>query len=396
MIIYAGDRAAGNFIYEVAKKRNIEVNHIEENIDIKKQENDILFQLSKAKYLVTDIEQYINEADEIVESLDAIKKLGAKIIVLTSSLSSDNLLISKLVDIDIKNFISKADNLSSMKNELEKNLTDYYDINERKEIEEIKSLKKATLLKDEKTTTIALAGSINRIGTTTQALQIVKYLIYKGYKACYIEVNNNVYENNTLSQEKEPLTYTRKLKKILSLNEDEGINMIKYEGIELYNNIDKLADIKDRDYDFIVFDYGCYKNNSFNKASFLKDDINILICGSEITEIDEAAALASNISYEKSKLVFSFTDKSDEDDIISLISSIKIKENEENGARCYFANFTPSPFKLSSIDLYDSLLDIKATEDSLALSKAKEKTRSKKLFKFGGKKWINTKFTKRI
>lgn len=386
MIIYAGDRAAGNFIYEVAKKRNIEVNHIEENIDIKKQENDILFQLSKAKYLVTDIEQYINEADEIVESLDAIKKLGAKIIVLTSSLSSDNLLISKLVDIDIKNFISKADNLSSMKNELEKNLTDYYDVNERKEIEEIKNLKKATLLKDEKTTTIALAGSINRIGTTTQALQIVKYLIYKGYKACYIEVNNNVYENNTLSQEKEPLTYTRKLKKILSLNEDEEINMIKYEGIELYNNIDKLADIKDRDYDFIVFDYGCYKNNSFNKASFLKDDINIFICGSEITEIDEAAALASNISYEKSKLVFSFTDKSDEDDIISLISSIKIKENEENGARCYFANFTPSPFKLSSIDLYDSLLDIKATEDSLALSKAKEKTRSKKLFKFGGKK----------
>lgn len=386
MIIYAGDRAAGNFIYEVAKKRNIEVNHIEENIDIKKQENDILFQLSKAKYLVIDIEQYINEADEIAESLDAIKKLGAKIIVLTSSLSSDNLLISKLVDIDIKNFISKADNLSSMKDELEKNLTDYYDINERKEIEEINNRKRAALLKDEKTTTIAVAGSINRIGTTTQALQIVKYLIYKGYKACYIEVNNNVYENNTLSQSKEPLTYTRKLKKILSLNEDEEINMIKYESIELYNNIDKLADIKDRDYDFIVFDYGCYKNNSFNKASFLKDDINIFICGSEITEIDEAAALASNISYEKSKLVFSFTDKSDEDDIISLISSIKIKENEENGARCYFANFTPSPFKLSSIDLYDSLLDIKATEDSLAFDKAKEKTRSKKLFKFGGKK----------
>ena len=386
MIIYAGDRTAGNFIYEVAKKRNIEVNHIEENIDIKKQENDILFQLSKAKYLVIDIDQYINEAEEIAESLGAIKKLGAKIIVLTSSLSSDNLLISKLVDIDIKNFISKADNLSSMKNELEKNLTDYYDINERKEIEEIKNLKKAAKLKDEKTTTIAVAGSINRIGTTTQAIQIVKYLIYKGYKACYIEVNNNVYENSTLSKEKEPLTYTKKLKKILSLSEDEKINMMKYEGIELYNNIDKLADIKDRDYDFIVFDYGCYKNNYFNKASFLKDDINIFICGSEITEIDEAAALASNISYEKSKLVFSFTDKSDEDDIISLISSIKIKENEENGARCYFANFAPNPFKLSSIDLYDSLLDIKATEDSLALSKDKEKTRNKKLFKFGGKK----------
>ena len=184
MIIYAGDRTAGNFIYEVAKKRNIEVNHIEENIDITKQENDILFQLSKAKYLVIDIDQYINEAEEIAESLGAIKKLGAKIIVLTSSLSSDNLLISKLVDIDIKNFISKADNLSSMKNELEKNLTDYYDINERKEIEEIKNLKKAAKLKDEKTTTIAVAGSINRIGTTTQAIQIVKYLIYKGYKAC--------------------------------------------------------------------------------------------------------------------------------------------------------------------------------------------------------------------
>lgn len=383
MILYVGNRLDGNFIYEVAKKRKIEVEHIEENIDIKKQENDILFQLPGIKYLVIDIDQYVNEADEITESLKSIKKLDVKIIILAPGLSSDNLLINKLIDMDIKNFINKANDLSTMKDELEKSLTDYYDANTRKEIEEIKQIKQAVKLQEEKTTTIAVTGTINRIGTTTQALQIVKYLNFKGYRACYVEVNDNVYENNTLSTEKEPLTYTRKLKKILSLSEDKNINMIKYENVELYNNIDKLADIKSKDYDFIVFDYGCYKSNYFNKASFLKDDINIFICGSEITEIDEAAALASNISYDKSKLVFSFTDNGDEDDIISLINSIKTNE-EQNGARCYFAGFTPNPFKLTSIQLYDSLLNIKATEDSEeALNKDKKK---KKLFRLGGRK----------
>lgn len=385
MILYVGNRLDGNFIYEVAQKRKIEIDQVEENIDIKKQENDILFKLPGVKYLVIDIDQYVNEADEIVASLKSLKKLGVKIIIVTPGLSSDNILIHKLINIDIKNFINRASNLSVMKDELEKNLTAYYDENTRKEIEEIKQIQQTAKKIEEKTTTIAVAGSLNRIGTTTQAIQIVKYLIFKGYKACYVEVNDNIYENSTLSKEKEPLTYVKKLKKILNLSEDRDINMVKYENVELYYDIDKLAEIKAREYDFIVFDYGSYKGNNFNKASFLKDDVNIVICGSEITEIDAAASLASNISYEKSKLVFSFTEKSDEDDIINLINSIKIKKEVQNGARCYFAGFTPNPFKLSEISLYDNLLSIEATENSEEVL-TKGKTKTKKFFRFGGKK----------
>lgn len=39
--------------------------------------------------------------------------------------------------------------------------------------------------------TIAVVGSIHRIGTTTQALQIVKHLILEGYSACYIQLNGS-------------------------------------------------------------------------------------------------------------------------------------------------------------------------------------------------------------
>ena len=39
--------------------------------------------------------------------------------------------------------------------------------------------------------TIAVAGSQHRIGTTTQALQIVKHLILEGHTACYIQLNSS-------------------------------------------------------------------------------------------------------------------------------------------------------------------------------------------------------------
>ena len=41
--------------------------------------------------------------------------------------------------------------------------------------------------------TIAVVGSTSRIGTTTQALQIVKHLILQRYTACYIQLNSTDY-----------------------------------------------------------------------------------------------------------------------------------------------------------------------------------------------------------
>ena len=41
--------------------------------------------------------------------------------------------------------------------------------------------------------TIGFAGSQNRIGTTTQALQMLQYLQLMGKKVCYIEMNDSMY-----------------------------------------------------------------------------------------------------------------------------------------------------------------------------------------------------------
>ena len=67
--------------------------------------------------------------------------------------------------------------------------------------------------------TIAVVGSLSRIGTTTQCLQIVKYFQSCGKKACYIEFNNTGFLNAlkkyyTDIQEKENMEHIKPEKKL--------------------------------------------------------------------------------------------------------------------------------------------------------------------------------------
>ena len=168
-------------------------------------------------------------------------------------------------------------------------ITGYYDKNEREDVQEIIEEQKKKEIRERSYKTIGVAGAIHRIGTTTQAIQMVKFLISKGYKACYIEVNETKYKNILIKQAEQYISYAEKVKIAFEVEkDDEELGFISYEKVDMLYKPDKLASIEE-EYDFYVYDYGTYSDRGFNKAAFLKDDITIFVTGANPTEIDYSA-----------------------------------------------------------------------------------------------------------
>lgn len=378
MIIFVGSKVSGDFVNEVAAKRDIEVCFIKENTDIKEQVGDILF-ITKEKgaptHIIYDVDEYINDVTDILAEIGRISKFNNAIpVIATISINPGNILIREAIDSGIKNFVNLSGSNFDRKDSLEKILTGYFDSNEQKEIEEVKRVREEEKLFNESFSKIGIAGCSRRIGTTTQALQIAKFLQSKGYKVCYIESNDNVYKNNSEERRKNTcLSYVEKIKEYYEYpSENEDLGIITYEGLDLSYDPEKIALLQEEGYEYFVYDYGIYTDQNFNKTSFLKDDIKIFVCGSDIAELDDTLAAASHISYDCVKMIFSFTAKSEQDGVLLMFDEYHLKPE-----RCYFAEYTPSAFILNDIEMYESLLQIKDKE----IKKAEEPKKKKGFFR---------------
>lgn len=367
VIIFVGSNIKGAFAEDVAKERGFDFGVVAEKGDIKAQVNDILFEAQNRKVdcIIFDIEQYINDADVIADSINSISAaLNAKAIVYAPSFISGSTLTTALAEKGINNFI-KFGYTTDMKDQLEKNIVGFYDVNKRKEISEIENekLKTEETIKGKKT--IAVAGAMHRIGTTTQAIQIVKYLKFKGYKACYIELNDNKYMDRDESLKHRQVGYTQKVKAWLDINKaDDELGVIKYADIEMYYKQNTIPHILKMDYDYIVYDFGVYSERAFNRTAFVQADIKIMVVGNDPAELDWTQELAQSSFYQDAKLLFSFTGMGEAEEIKLLMDNIKTSNNKSNGARCYFADFVPDPFIFSNLKLFDELIGALGTEEA--------------------------------
>lgn len=376
MVIFVGSKNAGYFASEVCKKRKFNLIYIDENINIKEQSNDILFEGADAKFIIYDIDQYHNEASEIVEEIINIKRaLNIKPIILTPSFRAESSIIRLLLDNDIKNFVVSANTLSEQKDELEKSLNGYYDNNKRDELIYIEEVIKEEESRLENLTTIAVAGTSHKVGVSSQCFQIVKYLNYLGYRACYFELNHNLYENRNKSIIKEDeISFAEKIKSLFDIQKvDDELGYFICEGIDIYYDASKLSDVLKMGYEYIVYDYGVYKDRSFNKTAFLKDDINIFIASAFVTEIDNAIDLALNTSYKNSKIIFSFCSNDEKENIKDLFSSIILAKDKSNVNRCFFAKYSPSLFKLGQKELYDEIFNLENKNEDINEEKEKKR-----------------------
>lgn len=348
-ILFIGEQEKGYFIEDIAKKRELQTDYIKSNGHIKYQTNTIL-EKSNVDYMVYDIDQYIDSAEEIVKEIDAVRKCNnAKAIIYASGYLPTSTIIVDLYTLGIKEFILST-NLTDMKDQLEKCMNGYYETNGMDEFEKIQSLIEVEeeIKEQNNFKMIGVAGAMNRIGTTTQALHIVKYLNLKGYKACYIHMNDT-----------DCIEATRTW--WVSDCEDE-IGKLTLENVDHFYKVEKISDIKRLGYDYYVYDYGAYFNPNFNKVSFLEKDIKIFVIGIKPQEMPHSYQLIESAFYDDVKYIISFADEIEEDDIRDLMGD-KAKDTIVP-KRC------TEPYKLFEPDVYKTIIPVE--------SRIKEKENHKK------------------
>lgn len=198
--------------------------------------------------------------------------------------------------------------------------------------------------------TIGVIGSLERIGTTTQAIQLTRFLSNIGKSVCYVQDNNS----NFLDM----LT-----KYYYDVNVDTGSECILYDG--LYLNRKKNL-VYDKNYEVEVYDYGCPVNIP---SDFFEKNIRIVVCGGSPEEIDKLTAMISQLySDDKIYYLFSFVAHHDKPNVLDIMS--------ERKTNCYFAPYSPDCFAQISDENADMYYDI------LGIEKPKKK---KGLFKRGNK-----------
>lgn len=356
-IIFCGTREVGFFCESIAERYGHAIEYVEPDGHIEQQVNTILY-IPQAKYIIYDIGQYIDSPEQIRDEILKIKNCNNAVpIIYAPGYLPASQMVSVLYDSGINEFILASD-LSDQKSQLEKCINGYY---ARNGIQELMSLQllseqEQELKSELKYTTIGIVGSQERIGTTTQALHIVKYLTSKGYKACYIHINNTNYINE--------------LKEWWDADDiDEYFGRLTYEGVDHYYKIEQLSEIKKRGYDFYVYDYGSISGH-FNRESFLERDIKIYVLGWKPTEMASTYKLLQSKIYIDGKYILSFGDDLPEEDIEGIMGDLI--EDTVVPKRC------TEPYKLFELDAYDNILHV----DQKPPESVQEKPKG--LFKFLG------------
>lgn len=340
MILFIGSTERGYFAEEVAQKKQMNIHYVPAETRIEQQKREIL-SYQNVEYMIIDVSQYYDRSDELVSQIEKIQKTNnAIIIIYGSGFSLKSKLMIDFYKIGVRNYILGS-TLTDQKEQLELCLSGYYDVNGLEELETItlQEQKEEQRLQNE-CTLIGVAGSMSRIGTTTQAIQIVKYLLYMGYKAAYVEMNDT--------------GYVQALSEIyVDYEEDEDIGDLEYMNVHHFYRQDRISEILKKDFDYFVYDFGVIGTENFNKTSFLEKDIKILILGSKPSEFYLSRKIVQNEFYSGDAIfLYNFAPEGDKADILESM--------EPMNDRTFFPGYSPEPYELvlSNIDIYEKIIPV--------------------------------------
>lgn len=184
-----------------------------------------------------------------------------------------------------------------------------------------------------KAVTVAVAGASPRIGTTTQALQLLLFLRAKDYSCAYLDMCSS-----------------GKMEQLLDIYEScDRINGHEFtiQGQHIITNGKLLMQARS-EYDYVICDYGPYQD-ILEPVSFWEKDVKIMVAG---TKPWESAQLPAVFEDDDGSLryIFSFVPSADE-------TSVR-EQMAESADKTYFAPYAPDYFSYSGADeIYSALVD---------------------------------------
>ena len=273
--------------------------------------------------VIIDLESIYEDAEELVKKISSIRTVApyTEFIIFASGYDTDSRAVTLLASSGFGNIITSPDQ-SGMKEELEGILRGEAPYNViTSTAEEIPHTEQFSSSDTSLKMSVAVAGSMPRIGTTTQALQICRSMIYLGYTSCYLEMNSKGFISD--------------MKEIYEVTDiHEGIRV---DGLDLYTQSADIPSLKEK-YQVVVCDYGDVITG-INYLSFAEKDHRYCVVGtgpSEQKHIGEALRKL-NASKQHIDLIFSFVSDSDEKNI-----AVQMKQDRSIG--WHIAPYTPEPF----------------------------------------------------
>lgn len=185
-----------------------------------------------------------------------------------------------------------------------------------------KKVQKSQQRSGSRTLKIAVIGAMRRIGTTTVALQLVKYLNdQEEHAAAYLQYNNS--------------DFITDLKEICCVDQDAGKpDKITFANTDIFSDPRKVSGIISSGYQYIVYDYGDIK--SISQSSAFEKDIIIIVGGGEPDEIRAMTAAMEVFNQKNVFYFFNFTPFSDREELLDMMEGYRNKT--------FFLDYIPDKF----------------------------------------------------
>lgn len=341
MILYVGRKEKGYFMEEAAKA-------VEDTVLYTGYVSSISQAFSKMtnKYyraIAIDVEGLIDRAEDMAKEAEKIKNTyqNTRIIIVAMGYSTKTKCVQDFYKSGFHDFVLAVLPGDAIE-EARKCLTGFYDENPGPIVEEEKTrdekidlpmIEPKTIYKK----TLAFAGATPHIGVTTQAIQMAKYLQLQGKTVCYIEANQSQFLYRLIE------TYDED-----SVTFDEKIGRITYANLDFFL-MSSVRKALLQNYEYYIYDYGCYFHPAYNRLSFLEKDISIYIGGCNPGELmDYRNLMIDTIEEQKAFYIFSHVHEEEKEELLMMM--------EDKRDKTLFASYAPNPFLYEPSVIYEKIV----------------------------------------
>lgn len=136
MILFVGDKIKlGGLAEAVMTRLNDSVAYVDPATNILDQENEILAAAIETSYILYDMDQYYNDAEELIKIIKRIYRTKkAKPILLVPTDNPKNEIVKNAIANQFRYFVNGGSYLGEQKDQLEKILLGFFDANENEEL----------------------------------------------------------------------------------------------------------------------------------------------------------------------------------------------------------------------------------------------------------------------